>query len=79
MTRITADAELQAKLSGLASEVEVCDEAGKTLGVFFPAEWHHQLLYAYARSQVSNEELDQARQETGGRSLRDILSDLERS
>lgn len=76
MNKVTLDPELRSKLDDLDSEFEVCDESGKTLGYYVPAERHRRLLYALARSQVSDEELTEARRQSGGRSLAEIVADL---
>jgi len=49
------------------------------VGFFLPAEQHERLLYAWARSQVNDEEIQSARAEMGGRTLQEILADLERA
>jgi hypothetical protein len=77
MNKVTLDPELRSKLDDLDSEFEVCDESGRTLGYYLPAERHRKLLYALARSQVSDEELAQAQGQLGGRSLAEILADLD--
>jgi hypothetical protein len=88
MQKITLDPALRARLNDLKSEVEVCDESGQTVGVcdesgqtvgyFLPAEWHLKLLYAWAKAEVTEEELEQARRETGGSSLDEIMARLQR-
>ena len=78
MQKVTLDQSLRAKLNGLTTQIELCDDAGQTIGYFLPAEWHRQLLYAWAKAQVTDEELEQARQEPGGSSLAEILEKLEK-
>lgn len=77
MQKVTLDSTLRARLNGLQAEVEVCDEAGQTVGYFVPADYHRQLLYAWAKAQVSPAELEEARKPAGGRSLKEILAALE--
>lgn len=77
MQKVTLDPSLGAQFNGLKSEVELCDETGRTVGYFLPANWH-QALYAWANAQVSDEELETARRQTGGRPLADILARLEK-
>jgi hypothetical protein len=79
MNRVMLDRDLRSKLSNLEAEFEFCDEAGRTVGFFLPAEQHERLLYAWARSQVNDEEIQSARAEMGGRTLQEILADLERA
>ena len=79
MNRVMLDRDLRSKLSNLETEFEFCDEAGRTVGFFLPADQHRQLLYTWARSQVTDEEIESARGESGGRTLPEILADLERA
>lgn len=78
MPKLTLDPQLQAKLQNLTTELELCDESGKTLGFFLPAQRHRELIYAWLNAQVSDEELEEARREGGGRPLSQILADLEK-
>ena len=41
MTRVTVDPTLRAKLNGLNTQTELCDESGHTLGLFVPADGDH--------------------------------------
>lgn len=76
MQKLTLDSTLRARLNGLNAEVEVCDEAGHTVGYFLPADYHRQLLYAWAKAQVSPAELEEARKQSGGRSLKEIVGSM---
>ncbi len=75
MTRVILDAVLSNKLRNADDEVEMCDEAGQTLGYFRqappvppPGGWH---------SPFSVEEIQRRRKEPRtGRCLADILKDL---
>lgn len=82
MSRITLDHELRSKLNGLGEQVEVCDEAGKTVGQFVPQDWYMELMYAWAKQQFSDEkELEQARAEVraqGGYTTAEAIAYLER-
>jgi hypothetical protein len=79
MNKIVLDGALRSKLNNLDAEVEICDETGHTVGFFLPVEQHRQLLYAWAKAQVSEGELEEARQEPGGRPLSEILARLRSS
>jgi hypothetical protein len=78
MTKLVLDADLRSRLNGLDKELEICDEAGRTLGHFLPAAAYDELFYAAlaAESPYSKEELRQQHQETRGRSLAEIWRDL---
>jgi hypothetical protein len=76
--RITADDVLRKKLGDLAVPLEVCDDSGKALGHYLPAETYRALLYSSANEpQISSEELQARFAEPGGRKLADILRDLQ--
>jgi hypothetical protein len=79
MSRVTLDQELRSKLNGLNEPLEICDEQGRILGQFLPAAVYRKMLYALAESQrppLSAEEMARRRQETGGRSLKEIWQRL---
>jgi hypothetical protein len=76
MNQLTLDPNLRAKLNGLDEKVEVLDEQGKTVGHFLPTALYHKLACAWANAQVTDEELDTASHEPGGKSLAVIWKDL---
>ena len=75
MTQVVLDKEVLAKLLNLSIPLEVCDESGRTLGSFQP--FVDQSLYRNVQVPVSEEELDARQRVLGGRSLEEILHDLE--
>jgi len=78
--KIVLDPSLRAKLNGLDSEFEVCDETGRTLGHFLPEEVYRELLYTWAKAQVTDEEIAQARHELrteGGLTTPEAIAYLE--
>lgn len=77
MQKLTLDPGLRAQFTNLKSEVELCDETGNTVGYFLPSDWH-RTLYAWANAQVTDAELEAARQQTGGASLADILARIDK-
>jgi hypothetical protein len=79
MTKLIVHPSLRSQLNGLASELELCDETGRTLGYFVPAAEHERQLYDWANAQFTDEELERARQEPGGRTTAEILARLESS
>ncbi len=79
MNKIVLDAQTQVQLNGLKSQVEVCDPSGHTLGQFLPQKLYEELLRKCAASQFADEQVQQALQQTGGRSLADIWKDLGRA
>jgi len=72
MTRLMIDAATRGKLRGLTEPMEFTDESGRVLGHFVPA------ANADPREpQISQEEIDRRLRAGGGRSLADILKELE--
>ena len=73
MTKIVIDAALRSKLRGLKEAAKLVDEAGHVLGDFLPAS------YAKDREpQIDEEEIERRLRAGGGRSLAEILADLEK-
>jgi hypothetical protein len=77
MTKVTVDSELWGKLENLQGPAELCDPSGRTLAYFYPvisppSEETEQ------KSLIPDEELERRCREGGGRSLAEILSDLEK-
>lgn len=63
MQRITLDAKALAQVGPLDTEVEICDENGRTLGYMLRPDLHHEAMYAWAKAQFSDEEIEAARAE----------------
>jgi hypothetical protein len=72
MTKLTLDAATLAKLHHLAESMEIWDESGKLLGYIQPAA-------AAREPRISKEEIARRLQQRGGRSLAEILADLEKN
>jgi hypothetical protein len=81
MEKIQIDANMRSKLGSMSQHIELCDEAGHTVGHSLPAAIYDDLFFkALAReTPYSPEELRRRFQETGGRPLRDIWRDLGRA
>ena len=81
MVKLELDAEMRSKLSGLNQQIEFCDEEGRTVGHFLPTAVYDNLFYAAlaAETPYSAEELRRHRQETGGRTLKEIWLSLGRT
>jgi hypothetical protein len=75
MTRLIVGPDVWASLAALKGPAQLCDEAGHVLGYFTPAA--DKSLYEKVRPPIDDEELQCRRQEKGGRTLSEILSDLE--
>jgi hypothetical protein len=78
MIKVVIDQATLAKLHDLREHIEVCDEAGITLGYFQPAPSRDRSLYEGVEPPISEEELQLRERELGGRTLAEILDDLEK-
>ncbi len=78
MGKVVLDEALKSKLNGLNEPVEVCDEAGRTVGQFLPQGLYRDLLVAWSKTWISDEELERLSQQQGGRPLAEIWKDLGR-
>jgi len=76
MTKVVVDPATRAKLLDARNPMELCDDSGHVLGHFIPIAADSTQLSL--DPQVSDEELDRREREGGGRSLREILADLEK-
>ncbi|HTQ41084.1 MAG TPA: hypothetical protein VMJ32_19015 [Pirellulales bacterium] len=76
MDKLTVDPTTVAKLADLHFAVELCDASGQVLGWFQPAMTPEK--YADLDVPFTDEELEAADNEEGGRTLKEILADLER-
>ena len=76
MNRIVVEPSIRASLDNLSSRLELCDESGEILGYFVPASERDPLLYAWARTEFTDEEIDLALQEPGGLTIEEVLADL---
>jgi len=74
MSRVLMDAMLSDKLRSTSEVVELTDEAGRVLGVYTPVRVH--VPPPGFQFPISDEELDRRNQVRTGRSLTDILRDL---
>lgn len=76
MTKLIVDGLTLAKLGNLAQSLELCDHSGRTLGFFTPAE--DRSLYVGVEPPISDDELEQRQRKGGGRTLDEIIADLEK-
>jgi hypothetical protein len=73
MTKIVIDRVTRRKLRNLAEDMQFTDEDGKILGNFTPA-----LKDSRREPQINEEEIQRRLRDGGGRSLAEIMSDLEK-
>jgi hypothetical protein len=76
MTRVVLDQAVLAKLLESQQPVEICDIDGRILGRFHPA-WSRNSSTPHVPS-TSEQEVRRIEQEPGGRTLAEILADLEK-
>ena len=72
MTTVTVDATTASQLRELDEYVHLCDADGNVLGQFVRLPYPKHLVDPF----LSDEDLDRAEAEGGGRPLADILRDL---
>ena len=75
MVKILVESTIRSRLNGLDSELEFCDESGRTLGYFMPRPKSDR-DYEWAKGEFTDEELEQARHELGGRTTAEVLARL---
>jgi hypothetical protein len=81
MSQVILDDALRERLNESESYVELRGTDGTLIGYFLKPATHLQLLRAWVNSDVTEAELDQARQEYrehGGRTLPEVFSELRR-
>jgi hypothetical protein len=76
MTPVTIDPSLLVRLNGLTEKTEFRDENGRVLGHFIPAVKGPVKLLPSDRCPYSADELLSMRNETGGKTLTEILQGL---
>jgi len=76
MTRVTVDSTVSAQLSAYDGPVELCDNAGHTLGYFQPILPVAETERILGECPISDAELRRRRQVRAGRPLTEILQDL---
>ena len=76
MNRLVVDSATLARLRDVRQTLELCDDSGHVVGHFVPTVDHSQ--YSDLEPQISEDELDRRERVRGGRSLAEILTDLEK-
>jgi hypothetical protein len=79
MNEVTVDAALRARLNNLDDPLQVRDESGRILGYSHPVVEPAASEATSIRSPSSTEELERRRSQRAGRSLEEILNELNRS
>jgi hypothetical protein len=75
---IVADSALRKQLGELDQVIDVHDQTGKLIGRFVPVEIYRYLI-KNLKLPISDEELARREKEGGGRPLKELWQELERS
>lgn len=75
MSITITDTNLLAQLTGASGYIELREPGGRVIGTFFQEGYGKPP--PGMKSPISDEEFEEARKQTGGRSLAEILRDLE--
>lgn len=76
MNRVIVDPVTQALLANARQRLELCDDAGRVLGYFIPVE--ERSPSKGREPQIGEEEIERRLRRGGGRTLAEILTDLEK-
>jgi hypothetical protein len=76
MVKVIVDEVLRSKLHNLTQALELCDESGRVLGRFSPIL--DLSPYEGLEPQISEAELHRREREGGGRTLAEIMANLEK-
>lgn len=76
MSELIVDSVTANKFREINERVEICDEVGDLIGYFMPRV--DRRLYESVEIPISDEELRRRAQKRSGRTLAQILADLER-
>ena len=75
MQKVVLDSDMISRL-GVGHNLELCDASGRTFGFFVPAGKRKVSLHEWAAMQFTDEELEKARNEPGGRTTQEVLQRL---
>ncbi|MGH7169626.1 MAG: hypothetical protein ACRELF_03830 [Gemmataceae bacterium] len=76
MNRVIVDPDTRTKLANARQTLELCDDSGRVLGHFLPIEDHD--ADSGREPRISDVEIARRLRCGGGRSLAEILADLEK-
>jgi hypothetical protein len=76
MEQIRLDPQTCSQLRGATSVMDLCDEQGRLIGYFLSPDRYRRLIYDWANSQVTDEELKRCLDEPGGSRLAEIWERL---
>jgi len=76
MQKLILAPQLLPDFVGVGHQLELCDPSGQTVGYFMPLVEYSPELYAWARVQISDDELNRRKLEPDGRSTAEVVERL---
>jgi hypothetical protein len=77
--QVVADSDLRAKLAAANGQgIKLCDEAGKVIGYALTPEQLRRYEIEYAKSRLSEQDIERILSAPGGYSMEDVLALVER-
>ena len=76
MTRVVVDDALSSQLNQCRTTAEICNKDGRILGVFTPTVDPDRECYEWAKSRLSDEELERRCNEPGEKTTAEVLNAL---
>ena len=80
MSKLLLDETTLNKLVEAGTGTELCDRTGRTCGFFLTPDQYHRFLYAWAKTQFSDDDSQKALESVtanGGKSTKEVLALLE--
>jgi hypothetical protein len=78
MEKVPLNSDVVAKLRDLETFVELCDESGQARAVAMPPELHREMMSAWLKSMFTDEEIEEARRESGGMTTAEAIAYLQK-
>jgi len=77
MTRVVVDDALSSQLDECRAVAEICNKDGRVLGVFTPIADADRKCYDWAKSRLSDEELDRRCNEPGEKTSAEVRKTIQ--
>ena len=78
MAHLTLQPQFQEAIAQLGEQIELRNSSGQPVGYYISLEAYNKLRFHFVASLVSDEELEVARQQPGGRTTQEVLERLDR-
>ena len=76
MQRMVLDSSFRDLLVKAGGHLQLCDDVGQIIGYFVPVSEHDTAVYKWVREQITDDELQRRKEESGALSTADVLSRL---